>query len=159
MPPKTPAADAAFQWDFPQPFTLGLVVVPEEIDEYRHVNNAAYLRWLDRCAWAHSTALGISVDDCKRIDRGMADRESHLVYLAPAFLDNAVIVGTWIAHNDNRLRVTRKFQVVAERSGRTLLRASIEYVCLMLSSGRPVRMPADFVQRYAAAVAFGVPSP
>jgi acyl-CoA thioester hydrolase len=153
MLPNTPA-DTAFQWDFPQPFTLRLVVAPEEIDDYQHVNNAVYLRWLDRCAWAHSTALGISVDDCKRIDRGMAVRESHLEYLAPAFLGDSVIVATWIAHNDNRLRVTRKFQVIAERTAKTLLRASIEYVCLILSSGRPVRMPADFVERYKCGVEF-----
>jgi len=152
------SADPAFQWDFPQPFTLRLVVVPDEIDDYQHVNNAVYLRWLDRCAWAHSTALGISIDDCKRIDRGMAVRQSQLEYLAPAFLGDPVIVATWIVQTDSRLRVTRKFQVIGERTSKTLLRASIEYVCLMLSSGRPVRMPADFVERYRPTVAFEVPS-
>src|SRR4029453_1285241 len=86
---KNPAAIqravSPMQWDFPQPFTLRLTVAPEEIDEYEHGNNAAYVRWLDRCAWAHSTALGISIEDCKRMDRGMAVMRSHLEYLAPAF--------------------------------------------------------------------------
>jgi acyl-CoA thioester hydrolase len=141
-------ADTPFQWDFSQPFTLDLVVTADEIDAYEHVNNAAYVRWLDRCAWAHSAALGISVDDCKRIDRGMAVLRSELDYLAPAFLNDPITVATWIAHNDNKLRVNRRFQVMAPRSGRTLLRASVEYVCLVLSSGRPARMPPDFIQRY-----------
>jgi acyl-CoA thioester hydrolase len=138
-------------WDFPEPYTLRLVVVPEEIDEYRHVNNAEYVRWLDRCAWAHSTALGVSIEDCKRLDRGMAVLRSQIEYLAPALLGDAVIVGTWIAHADGKLRVNRKFQIIAERSGKTLLRATIEYVCLALSSGRPVRMPPLFVERYRPA--------
>jgi acyl-CoA thioester hydrolase len=142
--------DVRPQWDFPQPFTLQLRVIPEEIDEYEHVNNAAYVRWLDRCAWAHSTALGISVEDCKRIDRGMAVLHSQLEYLAPAFLDDPITVATWILSNDGKLRVTRRFQVVGERTGKTLLRASIEYVCLVLSSGRPSRMPPEFIRCYGA---------
>jgi acyl-CoA thioester hydrolase len=124
------------------------VVAADEIDEYRHVNNAAYMRWLDRCAWAHSTALGISIEDCHRMDRGMAVRRSQLDYLAPAFLDDAITVATWISQSDARLRVTRQFQVVAPATGKTLLRATVEYVCLILSTGRPARMPPEFIERY-----------
>ena len=136
------------EWDLPQPFTLQLVVAHDEIDDYDHVNNAEYVRWLDRCAWAHSTALGVSIEDCKRIDRGMAVLRSELDYLSPAFLDDRVTVATWIVKNDGKLRVTRKFQIVAEHSGRTLVRATVEYVCLVLSSGRPSRMPPVFLERY-----------
>jgi acyl-CoA thioester hydrolase len=106
------------------------------------------VRWLDRCAWAHSTALGLSIDDCLRIDRGMAVRRSELDYLAPAFLDDPVVVATWITHSDQKLRVTRKFQVVAERTRKTLVRATVEYVCLVLSTGRPARLPPEFLERY-----------
>ena len=141
-------AGASIQWDVAHPFTLPLIVAAEEIDDYRHVNNAAYVRWLDRCAWAHSAAAGISIEDCKGMDRGMAVRRSELEYLAPAFLNDSIIVATWITHNDRRLRINRSFQVVAAGTGKTLLRASLEYVCLMLSTGRPVRMPPEFAKRY-----------
>ena len=133
------------------PFTLHHVVVADEIDDYNHVNNAAYIRWLDRCAWAHSAFLGISIQDCQRIDRGMAVRRSLIDYLAPAFLGDRVIIATWITHSNGKLRVTRKFEVSREGSGQTLLQASIDYVCLALSTGRPARMPAEFVQHYRPA--------
>lgn len=145
-------ADTPFQWDFADPFTLRLIVAADEIDDYQHVNNAAYVRWLDRAAWAHSTALGISIEDCKRMDRGMAVLRSQLEYLAPAFLNDAIAVATWITQSDGKLRVSRRFQVMAERTGKTLLRASLEYVCLVLSSGRPSRMPREFTQRYVVSV-------
>jgi acyl-CoA thioester hydrolase len=48
----------------PQPFSALHSVTPDEIDEYAHVNNAVYLTWLDRIAWAHSDRLGLSLDDC-----------------------------------------------------------------------------------------------
>lgn len=124
----------------------------DEIDDYQHVNNAEYVRWLDRCAWAHSAALGISVDDCKRMDRGMAVLRSQLEYLAPAFLDDAVTVATWITQSDGKLRCSRRFQIVAAQTGKTLVRATVDYVCLMLSTGRPVRMPPDFIERYSPTV-------
>jgi acyl-CoA thioester hydrolase len=38
----------------PQPFSAMHEVAADEIDEYDHVNNAVYLTWLDRIAWAHS---------------------------------------------------------------------------------------------------------
>jgi acyl-CoA thioester hydrolase len=139
---------ASIEWDHSDPFVIPIVVIDAEIDEYRHVNNAAYVRWLDRCAWAHSAALGISLDDCLRMDRGMAVRRSELEYLAPAFIDERVVVATWIAHSDAKLRVTRKFQIAAEHTGKTLVRATIEYVCLVLSTGRPARMPPAFLERY-----------
>ena len=130
------------------PFTFRHVVVLEEIDEYNHVNNAAYIRWLDRCAWAHSAFLGISMEDCKRIDRGMAVRRSLIDYLAPAFLGDSVLIATWITNSNGKVRVARSFEVSRANSGQPLLRATIDYVCLALSTGRPTRMPAEFVQRY-----------
>ena len=132
------------------PFRLRHVVVTDEIDAYNHVNNAAYIRWLDRCAWAHSAFLGISIEDCQRIDRGMAVRRSLIDYLAPAFLGDGVIIATWIVHSNGKLRVTRRFEVSRESSGQLLLQASIDYVCLVLSTGRPARMPPEFVHRYCA---------
>jgi acyl-CoA thioester hydrolase len=142
--------DRTVQWDSPSPFTLQLIVANEEIDDYQHVNNAAYVRWLDRCAWAHSTALGVSIEDCKRIDRGMAVLRSEIDYLAPAFLNERITIATWIVQNDGKLRVSRKFQIVADHSGQTLVRATVNYVCLILSSGRPARMPPVFLDKYGA---------
>lgn len=137
--------------EFGAPFTLRHEVVPEEIDEYNHVNNAAYIRWLDRCAWAHSAFLGISIEHCKQIDRGMAVRRSLIEYLAPAFLGDRVLIATWITSSNGKVRVARKFEVTREGSGEILLQASIDYVCLALSTGRPTRMPAEFVEHYRPA--------
>ena len=37
---------------------------------------------------------------------------------------------------------------VAPRDGQTLARASVEYVCINLDSGRAVRMPESFTRAY-----------
>jgi acyl-CoA thioester hydrolase len=135
-------------WDLPRPFVTRRVVVPEEIDAYRHVNNAVYVTWLDRTAWEHSAALGLPIERCLELDRGMAVLRSTFVYAKPALLGDSVWVATWLLPTDPRLRARRRFQVLRPDDRTTLLRAEIEYACIELSSGRPVRAPHEFRERY-----------
>jgi len=48
------------------------------------------------------------------------------------------------------LRVRRRFQVRREADAATLARAEIEYACIQLSSGRPIRWTPDFRTLYVA---------
>jgi acyl-CoA thioester hydrolase len=136
-------------WDHPAPFVLEVVAGQEDIDSYGHVNNAVYLRWLERCAWAHSESVGLPEATCIAMQRGMAVRHLALDYLAAARLGDRVLVGNWISANDGRLRVSRHFQIRHAERGDTLLRGNVEYVCLNLASGRAVRLPPEFLEGYA----------
>jgi acyl-CoA thioester hydrolase len=138
----------AGDWDLPRPHVTTLAVAAADIDSYNHVNNAVYVSWLDRSAWSHSAALGIPLERCLEIDRGMAVLRSVIVYLRPALLDDTIEIGTWLLPAAHRLRARRRFQVRRPADGATLVRAEIEYVCIELSSGRPVRAPAEFRERY-----------
>jgi acyl-CoA thioester hydrolase len=136
-------------WDHPDPFVLPVLVGEADIDSFGHVNNAVYLRWLTECAWAHSAAVGLPEDVCVTLRRGMAVRGIHLDLLAAAYLGDALLVGDWVTANDRRLRATRTFQIVDPVRQATLLRGHIDYVCINLDTGRPARMPAEFLERYA----------
>jgi acyl-CoA thioester hydrolase len=139
---------AAKGWDLPEPYTACIVVEPADIDAYRHVNNAVYVRWLDQAAWAHSASLGLPLEHYLAVRRGMAVWRTQLHYLAPALAGDRVLVSTWLVLCDGRLRVDRRFQVRRERDGQDLLRALIHYVCIDLDDGRARRMPAEFASRY-----------
>jgi len=135
-------------WDLPAPHVHAVVAASDDIDGYGHVNNAVYVRWLDHTAWSHSGALGLSPETCIRGRRSMAVLRTQIHYLAPAFAGERLEVGTWIVHADGRLRCARRFQIRRPADGRTLLRALVHYVCIDLDSGRPRRMPPEFVERY-----------
>jgi acyl-CoA thioester hydrolase len=139
--------DAA--WDLPSPHVHPLRVGTDAIDEFRHVNNAVYLQWLDLAAWSHSDALGVSARRCLELDRGMVVYRAELDFLRGARERDAVGIATWIVASDRRLRCVRRFQVRRLGDGETLLRARLEYVCMNLSSGRASRMPAEFAAAYA----------
>jgi len=143
---------ATAEWDYPAPYVVTLEVLPDDIDAYDHVNNSVYLSWFDRVAWSHSAALGISLEECVRIRRGMAAHRAEIDYVRAALLGDRVTVGTWIVSTDGKLRVERRFQVRRLPGGETLARARTVYVCINLDSGRAARMPESFSVAYIPGV-------
>jgi acyl-CoA thioester hydrolase len=144
------SANAGPRWDLPTPYLASIAVAAADIDAYDHVNNSVYMTWFDRAAWEHSAALGLPIEKCLELDRGMAVLRSVIAYLRPAVLGDAIRVATWLLPADGKLRVRRRFQVIREAEGATLARAEIEYACIELSSGRPSRWPPEFRERYVA---------
>ncbi len=142
--------DTSAGWDLPEPHVASLAVAPADIDAYDHVNNSVYMTWFDRVAWEHSAALGLPVERCLELDRGMAVLRSVIAYLRPAVLGDTVHAATWLLPAGGKLRVLRRFQIRRDADGATLSRAEIEYACLELSSGRPARWPPEFRGRYVA---------
>ena len=142
-------------WDHPEPFFIPVIVTEDDIDSYGHVNNVVYVRWLSECAWAHSAAVGVPEERCIALRRGMAVRSFHIDLLAAAYLGDELLVGDWVTANDGRLRATRTYQIVNPATDLTLLRGHIDYVCINLDNGRPVRMPREFVDRYGVTLSAG----
>ncbi|MBV8145445.1 MAG: acyl-CoA thioesterase [Gammaproteobacteria bacterium] len=134
--------------DFPAAHVIELSVRPEDIDAYDHVNNAVYLGWLDRAAWSHSASLGVPLERCLALRRGMAAQRIEIDYLRAALRGDHVQAATWIVGADGRLRAQRRFQVRRVTDGATLARARIDYVCINLDSGRAARMPEIFARAY-----------
>ena len=62
------------------------------------------------------------------------------------------MVGTWIVSWDKRLTMRRRFQAIRLGDGVTVLRASMQFACVALSSGRPRRLPPEFIAGYGPAV-------
>lgn len=139
-------------WDLPEPFTIDLRVSAEDIDGLGHANNAAYVTWMERCAWRHSQSLGLDLAEYRRLDRAMAVVRHEIDYLASAYEDDELQIGTWIVESDQRLKMIRRFQLIRPADATTLLRAQTTFVCIELSSGRPKRMPAEFIEGYGAAL-------
>jgi len=143
---------ASIAWDHPAPFTREYEVKTADIDGLQHTNNTVYVKWCEQAAWAHSVALGLNLDRYRQLDRAMAIRRSEYDYLQASQAGDKVIAGTWITGWDRRLTMLRRFQIVRPADGVTLLRGSMHFVCIQISTGRPRRMPAAFIEGYGPAV-------
>ncbi len=139
-------------WDHPSPFTLAVAPRAEDIDGLDHTNNAVYVQWCEKVAWAHSESLGLGLADYRRLDRAMAIRSSRYEYLLPTTAGEALTLATWLLASDGRLTMQRTFQLVRDRDRATVLRGRWDLVCIEIGSGRPRRMPSEFVHAYLAAI-------
>ena len=139
-------------WQLPDPFVIDIQVKAEDIDGLGHANNAVYVSWLERCAWRHSQSLGLDLAEYRRLDRAMAVVRHEVDYLAAAYEGEELQLGTWIVESDQRLKMTRHFQLVRPADALTLLRAQTTFVCIELSTGKPKRMPAEFIEGYGRAL-------
>lgn len=139
-------------WDWAKPFTQEIIVSTQEIDGLGHANNANYVRWMEDCAWQHSQSLGLGLDEYQRLNRAMAVIRHEVDYLASAYQNQTLIMGTWIREMDNKLKMNRYFQLIRPDDQVTLLRAKTTFACIELSSGRPKRMPTEFIEGYSKAI-------
>ena len=137
-----------FQWDRSHPFILGIVATAEEVDGYGHVSTANYVSWMIDCAFAHSAAVGLDEATCREMARGMAAVKFDVTLLGSAYEGDPLAVATWIVRPDGKLRLSRQFQIIHRESGKTLARGDFDFVCTNLDNGRPVRLPALFIERY-----------
>lgn len=139
----------ALPWDVARPYLLPITVGPEHLDGFGHVNNVAYLKWLEDVAWAHSNALGLGWEAYRALNAGCVVRRHELDYLAATFAGEQLCAATWIHENSGRLDMWRHYQIIRVADGKTVLRARSHFVCVDFTSGRPKRQPPAFVAAYA----------
>jgi acyl-CoA thioester hydrolase len=140
------------EWDYPHPFTLPVTPCAQDIDGLNHTNNAVYVQWCEKVGWAHSEALGLGMADYLRLDRAMAIRKAEYDYVLPSLQDEALTLGTWITASDGKLTMERRFQIVRNSDGATILRGRWDLVCIEVGSGKPRRLPPEFCQIYLPAL-------
>ena len=138
-------------WDYAEPYTMDFCVEKEHIDGLNHTNNAVYVAWCEQAAWRHSEVLGLSIEHYQNLDRAMAIRHSEYDYIQASFLGDEILIGTWLTER-GKIHIERRFQVVRKSDGLTLLRGVWQLVCIEISSGKPKRLPPEFVESYGLAV-------
>ena len=138
-----------YSWDYPEPFISSLNVVDDNIDALGHTNNAVYINWCQQVAWEHSSSLGLGPHHYTDLKRAMAIQEANYKYLAPCFLNDEVLVATWLTACDGRLTMERSFQIIHAVTGKCLFRVKWQLVCINLTSSKPARMPAEFKEIYS----------
>lgn len=138
-------------WPVAAPFTQRRTAGAADIDGFNHVNNARYIDWANEIAWTHSDALGLSMADYRRLGVGCVVWRHKFDYVAPVVLGDAIDVATWIAENDNRVRLTRAYEMRNAATGRVVFRGRTVFVSIDMKTGKPARMPPAFIAAYKPA--------
>jgi len=102
-------------------------------------------------AWHHSEALGFPFSKFEEMGTGFVISRHEFDYKAPVLEGQSVHVATWIMANDQRLRLTRGYEIRLASDGALAFRGQTLFITIDMASGKPVRMPRAFAEAYAIA--------
>lgn len=123
------------------PFTLAVHVAEGDIDRQGHVNNVAFLRFVQEAATAHWLAL--APEDLRRAFTWVV-RRHEIDYLRPGLPGDELQVKTWVGEPSGA--TWERFTEIRRRDDeRPLVTARTVWVLLDAASGRPRRIDASFV--------------
>jgi len=92
-------------------FEYPVQVSQSDIDVLGHVNNVVYVQWMQDAAYAHSAALGWTLERYMEFGAGWVARLHQIEYLQPAFVGQVVIIKTWVA-DMKKVTSTRQYRMV-----------------------------------------------
>ena len=141
-------SQTSHDWPVASPFVVRRVASFRDIDAFNHVNNARYIDWANEIAWAHSDALGLTMEDYKRIGVGCVVWRHEFDYVAPVTEGEEVDIATWIAENDARVRLMRAYEMRKATTGAVVFRGRTKFVSIDMATGKPARMPKEFIEAY-----------
>jgi acyl-CoA thioester hydrolase len=111
------------------------------IDENGHVNNVAYVQWMQDIAVEHYEAIG-GVNPMQLVGATWVVREHRVEYLLPTFENEEIEIRTWV-ENVRRVRSLRKYEFVRRSDGKILVRGETDWVFVDVKTGAPRAIPAE----------------
>lgn len=119
-----------------------------DLDLAQHVNNATYLAYIENCGVEVAAAHGWPMARMMEAGFGMMVRRYRIEHKLPALLGDDLAITTWITDVQRSL-ATRTYTIMRPADGALLARAHVVWVWIDLQSGRPIRIPADFMADFA----------
>ncbi|MGR3810693.1 acyl-CoA thioesterase [Jiulongibacter sp. NS-SX5] len=119
-----------------------ITVEQSHLDELEHVNNAVYLKFLEKAAIAHWYSLA---DEDTRAGIRWIARRHEIDYLKPAFLHDKLVVETWIEKYD---AISTERHYVIKKDQQVIAKALTIWVAIDPNSMKPKRVSSNILQKF-----------
>jgi len=117
------------------------LVIPEDaIDANGHVNNVAYVQWMQDVAVRHFASIG-GIEAMHAAGGTWVARSHRIEYLAPAFAGDRIEIRTWVSAL-RRVRSTRRYEFARPSDQAALAKGETDWVFIDAETGRPCAIPA-----------------
>ena len=116
-------------------------VPSEAIDGNGHVNNVAYVQWMQDVAVRHSDASGCT-QAARDAGATWVVRKHSVEYLRPAFEGDPITVLTWVT-NFRRALSLRKYKFIRTSDNTVLSRGETDWVFVDAVTNRPRSIPQE----------------
>lgn len=123
-------------------FSHSFTVLPREIDEIGHVNNVAYLQWVQDVAVAHWQA---AVTDEMQAAYFWVVVRHELDYKRPAFENEEIIVTTWVGE---WTAVTCERFTEIRRGDDLLVKGRTVWCMIDRTTSKPARIGKELIELF-----------
>lgn len=127
-------------------YTRAFTIPASAIDENGHVNNVAYVQWMQDIAVEHYAAIGGIAAQGEHAT--WVIREHRIEYFLPAFAGEEIEIRTWV-ENVRRVRSLRKYEFVRKSDGKTLVKGETDWVFVDAKTGVPRAIPEEVSKVFA----------
>ena len=118
-----------------------LPVTDDVVDRNGHVNNVAYIQWLQDAAVRHARESGC-LAATTAAGATWVVRSHYIEYLAPAFAGDTLTMLTWVV-NSQKVRSLRKYKIIRASDQTVIVRAETDWVFVNAKTGRPQTIPDE----------------
>ncbi len=125
-------------------FNLTFVAEPADIDELGHVNNAVWVRWMERLAVAHWQALASAEEQAAYV---WVVTRHEIDYRGNVRAGETVTGETWVPDAPRGARFDRHARFVGE-DGRVKVAAVTTWALLDRVTGRLLRVRPELAERF-----------
>ena len=125
-------------------FELSFTAAPDDIDELGHVNNAAWVRWIQEVATAHWQAVAPPEHRNAYVWVVIRHEIDYLRSLGPA---QSVTARTWIPDPPRGAKFDRHMEFTGA-DGKPRVRAKTTWAIIDKATGRPLRVPAQLAELF-----------
>lgn len=120
-------------------FAYSFTVPDSVIDENGHVNNVAYVQWMQDAAIRHPE----SVTAYKPAENTTwYAREHRIEYLLPVFQGEEIEVRTWLSEI-KRVRAHRRYEFLRKSDGKVVVKGETDWVYVNAKTGKPIAIPVE----------------
>ena len=123
-------------------YSKTIIIPKSSIDKNGHVNNVAYVQWMQDIAVEHYASIGGI--QAQGPDATWVIREHRVEYLLPAFEGEDIEIRTWV-ENIRKVRSLRKYEFIRKSDGKYLVRGESDWVFVDIKTGSPRAIPQEVV--------------
>jgi acyl-CoA thioester hydrolase len=132
----------------PGVFSIRRRVEWRDIDMMWHVNNAMYLTYVEDAGVHVAEAHGWPMARMSKEGFALFARQHRIEYRVPAVLGDEIEISTWIS-DVQRSTVIRHYAIRRVSDDVLLARVRTKWVWVDVKSGRPIRVPENFMADFA----------
>jgi acyl-CoA thioester hydrolase len=123
-------------------FSRDLVVDASDIDMLGHASNLSVVRWIQDTALAHSAAVGLSMEEYRRLGVIFVVVRHEIDYVRPAFAGDVLVARTWVPVVQTA-KCFRHTTFARKSDDAVLAKAVTTWALVEFDTGRPKRFTPE----------------